>query len=639
MRFLAGAAATVLALAAVAVPLAAALLLLPDLWLPSLIERRLESRLHRRVEVVGPVDLHLLAAPPALEIGGLRIANPAWADEPWFLRLRQVRVEVPWARLADLSFAPSLLSLTGPRVHLLRTRSGGVTWPRLEGGRDGGRDGGGGLPADRLRISGGMVIYRVPERGTDLAARVETHRERLTVEVTGTWRGRAVAASLAGGRPLDRMSDGGAYPLRGAVHSGALHLEIDGGLSDLTGLGGVDFALAGRGPSLAVVGALIGTSFPSSPPFSLAGRLRDIEGGWIYDDVSGTIGGSAVAGRVQVVRRAPAVPQIAVEVTSSRLRMRDAAKMVGLGDGDGGGGREAGGPLVPDVPMPAGILNRFGLRLSLHAEEAEAGPLPLGGLTIGATLDSGRLVVEPIQARLEGGGSLGGRVVLDASQGVPRASVAGTADAVGFSVPVAGATARGTFGGRLDLSGRGETLHAVLASSRGEAAIMVSGGHLSSDILGRAGLGLRDLLGLVLPAGGDRGAALHCAAASAQVNDGIARIPALVVDTGTGRLEGKGRLDLGAQTMDLALRVEPAAPQLLAVSGPLEMTGPWASPEIDPQVGETVLRALAGLGLGLVGGPLAALVPMVDLGTAGESGCGAALRGAPAPRPEPPENR
>lgn len=621
MRLLAGFAATILAVAAVAVPAVAALLLMPGLWLPSLIERRLESRLDRAVEIAGPVDLRLFSTPPALEIDGLRIANPAWTDEAWFLRARQVRVEIPWARLADLSLQPSLVALASPRVYLLRTRSGGVTWPRLDSGANGG---GGGLPVDRLRVSDGVVIYRVPDRRTDLTARVETHQDHLAVEAQGIWRGENLTASLTGGQPSGLVRDRAAYPLRGSLISGALHLEVDGTLADPLALSGVDVALAGRGPTLAEVGALIGVAFPASPPFDLAGRLRDTGTGWVYGDAQGTIGDSAVAGRVEVAFAD--VPRVTVEVSSSHLRVRDALVIAGLGDVGGEGGSASGGPLIPDAPMPTDALSGFGLTLTLRAEGAVGGPVMLGRLAVNATIDDDRLRIDPIQATLADGGSVDGRVVVDASQGVPRVAVEGAFERVRFSVPVAGATAQGAFGGNVDLTGRGETLHAVLGSANGKAAVMVSGGHLSADILGRAGIGFGDLVGLVLPEEEDGGAVLHCAAATAEVTDGIARIPGLVVDTETGRMEGKGTLDLGAQTLDLALRIDPAGPQLLSVSGPVEVAGPWRSPTVNPQVGGTVMRALAGLGLGLVGGPLAALVPMVDLGGTSESGCGGALR-------------
>lgn len=621
MRLLAGFAATILAVAAVAVPAVAALLLMPGLWLPSLIERRLESRLDRPVEIAGPVDLRLFSTPPALEIDGLRIANPAWTDEAWFLRARQVRVEIPWARLADLSLQPSLVALASPRVYLLRTRSGGVTWPRLDSGANGG---GGGLPVDRLRVSDGVVIYRVPDRRTDLTARVETHQDHLAVEAQGIWRGENLTASLTGGQPSGLVRDRAAYPLRGSLTSGALHLEVDGTLADPLALSGVDVALAGRGPTLAEVGALIGVAFPASPPFDLAGRLRDTGTGWVYGDAQGTIGDSAVAGRVEVAFAD--VPQVTVEVSSSHLRVRDALVIAGLGGVGGEGGSASGAPLIPDAPMPTDALSGFGLTLTLRAEEAVGGPVMLGRLAVNATIDDDRLRIDPIQATLADGGSVDGRVVVDASQGVPRVAVEGAFDRVRFSAPVAGATAQGAFGGNVDLTGRGETLHAVLGSANGKAAVMVSGGHLSADILGRAGIGFSDLFALVLPEAGDGGAVLHCAAATAEVTDGIARIPGLVVDTETGRMEGKGTLDLGAQTLDLALRIDPAGPQLLSISGPVEVTGPWRSPTVNPQVGGAVMRALAGLGLGLVGGPLAALVPMVDLGGTSERGCDGALR-------------
>ncbi len=634
-RALAVTVAVVLAVVALAVPALAVVVLFPGLWLPGLIEDRLEARLGRPVEVGGPVDLDLFDDGPAIELGDLRIANPPWADEPYFLRASRARVEFDFAALRRFEIEPTVLALDSPRVNMVRARSGGVTWPRPEGA------GNGGLDLNRLRVSGGKAVYRDEETGTNVTAAIETRDGRLAVDAEGTWDGSPIAVSLIGGAPMDIMDDG-AYPLRADLRSGDLHLTADGTVVGLPAVRGVDMDLAGQGPSLARVGALIGVTFPNSPPFDLDGRLRYQGGVWEYADASGMIGESDVSGRV-AVRQGP-TPDIEVEVASRHLRIGDAMIVAGGGGGiaaaDGpGGGPGGGGRLIPDVPLPSSGLEALSLRLRLTAEDAVGGPIPLGALRANVSINDGRMTIEPLEFTLPHGGEAAGRVLLDVANGMPQLALSGTVQQAVFRMAMGkGEHAQGTVGGRFDLSGRGDSLVDVLGSARGEGAALVSDAMLTRDVLGQVGIGFSDVFGLLMPSGGEsQGTQIRCAAATFDVSGGIARIPALVVDADTGRIEGKGSVDLAAETLDLMLNIDPADPQLLSFSGPVQVSGPLTDPSVEPQMGETVVRGAVGLGLGLLAGPLAALVPFMDTGLGAESGCHGALPPRPPNNPETSE--
>lgn len=638
-RVLAIVAAAMLAMVALAVPALAVAVLFPGLWLPGVVEQRLETRLGRSVEVDGPVKLDFFNDGPTIEVGALRIANPPWAAEPYFLHAAGARVEFDRAALRRFTVQATVLALDSPRVILVRTRSGGVTWPRIEGA------GNGGLGLSRLRVRGGQAVYRDEETGTAVTAAIETRDGRLAVDAKGTWakgtwakgiwakgtwEGAPLTVSLVGGAPTDLVEDD-AYPLRADLRSGDLHLSVDGRVFGLPAVRGLDMDLTGQGPSLAHVGALFGVTFPNSPPFDLSGRLRYQGRVWEYADVSGMIGESDVSGRV-TVRQGP-TSDIEVEVASNHLRVEDAMIVAG-GGGLDTASWQGGGRRIPDVPLPFSGLEALSLRLRLTAGHAIGGPLPLDALRAHVSISEGRMVIEPLEFTLPHGGDAAGRVLLVVANGMPRLAVRGTVQQVGFRASMGqGNHAEGTVGGQFDLSGRGDSLADVLGSAQGDGAVLVSDAQLTEDVLGQVGIGFSDLFGLLVPTGG-KGTRIRCAAATFDVRGGIAQIPALIVDADTGRIEGKGSMDLAAETLDLILTIDPAEPQVLSFSGPVRVSGPLTDPAVEPQTGETVLRGAVGVGLGLLAGPLAALVPFMDTGLGAESGCHQALPANPGPDPE-----
>lgn len=605
--------ATVLAVAAVAVPAVAVLLLFPSLWLPALVEQRLGAELHRAVEVAGPASLDLFDGPPTIVVRDLRIANPPWADEPWFLRASRVRVDLSWEGLRRFEADPIFLSLDQPRAVLVRTRSGGVTWLRNGTGD--------GFDLNRLRINDGRVLFRDEEAATEVIAEVSSQADRLAVDAEGVWEGLPVSASMVGGGVRDLL--GGArdgYPLRGELRTPDLHLAAEGIVVGLPGLRGLDVELAGKGSSLARVGALFGMGLPDSPPFVLKGHLRSEGQVWEYSDVSGTIGNSDVAGRVALHGGPDTL--VEAEVSSSRLHLSDALALAGYDLNAEANGNDR---VIPDVPLPGEGLQGMRLNIALTAKETLGGPLPLGALRTQIRAGGGRVQLAPLEFTLPNGGSVDARLIREVGAPPSRLDAEATVRQARFLVPMAeGEHAEGVVGGQFSLTGHGDSLTDVLGTASGEGSVLVSSAYLSQDVLGQVGIGLDDVLGLFLPANGE-GTMVHCAAATFSVSDGVAQVPALIVDADTGRVEGAGRLDLGRELMDLTVTVDPADPQLLAYSGDVGVSGPWTDPQVDPEMGEMAVRGAAAAGLGFAIGPLAALVPFMDLGLGEDSGCHQAL--------------
>ena len=106
-----------------------------------------------------------------------------------------------------------------------------------------------------------------------------------------------------------------------------------------------------------------------------------------------------------------------------------------------------------------------------------------------------------------------------------------------------------------------------------------------------------------------------------------------MLDTDPVRIDGKGRVDLHDESLDLTLQGQPKSFQIFRVKVPITLSGKLASPRIgiDPKPALTQ----GGIGVGLaVLNPFAAILAFIDPGLAKDANCAALLgdaqsKGAP----------
>lgn len=79
--------------------LLAALMVLSSNLLRPMIEHVITSRTGRETKINGDLHAHLLSWAPSLEISGLTIKNPSWADTPIMFSADMIKVSVSIGRL------------------------------------------------------------------------------------------------------------------------------------------------------------------------------------------------------------------------------------------------------------------------------------------------------------------------------------------------------------------------------------------------------------------------------------------------------------------------------------------------------------------------------------------------------------
>ena len=118
---------------------------------------------------------------------------------------------------------------------------------------------------------------------------------------------------------------------------------------------------------------------------------------------------------------------------------------------------------------------------------------------------------------------------------------------------------------------------------------------------------------------------LRCAVADFDVRNGVLTARRLVLDTGVVVTTGRGSVNLGSEALDLTLQGHTKKPRLVRVIAPIHVGGRLAKPQLKVDTGPVVAQAGAGLALGAVLTPLAALIPFLTPGGAHDADCAALL--------------
>jgi hypothetical protein len=237
----------------------------------------------------------------------------------------------------------------------------------------------------------------------------------------------------------------------------------------------------------------------------------------------------------------------------------------------------------------------------------------IGGVSVKALLEDGRLAVEPIQVRTPGG-TLTGNVRLDAQGGV-SAELTGSGIDLGVLVTILGGKVQATGGStdvRVDLQSKGRSLHEWAANLGGTIRIVVGPGRLEGEELD-LGLGvMKKILTLINPFHKeDKFTELRCAVMNVSVDSGVVDLThRIVIVTTKLSAVASGTVDLGREVLDLDVYTKAALSLSAGVSnfaGIVKVSGPLSKPSFSlaakgaATTSLSVGAAVATVGLSLIG--------------------------------------
>ena len=450
-------------------------------------------------------------------------------------------------------------------------------------------------------------------------------------EVTGTGKVGGLLSLREGGKP---------FPLQGEISFGETRVAIEGSMTAPQGLASLDVGLKLAGSSLSDLNALFGLALPTTPPYSTDGRLLAMldteEDTWRYEDFTGVVGESDLRGTVEYRLREPR-PLLTGKLASDLLRFRDLGPLIGADTSAAGKGEKGDKTDADDEgrSQPAGKalpVARIGsetwdlMDADVHFEGKRIvrdANLPLDDIKAHVLLKDSVLSFEPLNFGVAGG-TLSNTIRVDGTGDVLQADMAMAARGLQLKQLFPGAESMNASFGQLhgdaQLRGSGDSIASLLGSSAGELSLALTRGTISRFLMEAAGLNVANVIFVKLF--GDEQVMLECLVADFSVKDGLMQTRAFVLETEDAIVTMQGSISLKNETLDLDIHPENKTLRIFTLRSPLYAKGTFKNPDVGVQVAPVAARAGAAVVLGVVATPLAALLPLLNVGT-GDEGCSA----------------
>jgi uncharacterized protein involved in outer membrane biogenesis len=247
--------------------------------------------------------------------------------------------------------------------------------------------------------------------------------------------------------------------------------------------------------------------------------------------------------------------------------------------------------------------------------------LPVESLSTHLVLKDGVVTLDPLNFGFAGG-RVTSLVKLDSSQKPLRGDFKGDIQGLKFArlFPTLKTMddALGTFYGRVDLVGHGQSVGDLLDSSNGRIVVAANGGQVSQLLTELLEIDVAKALSLL----GTRNkqVELRCAVGRLAVKDGVAKPDNFIVDTTETFVKVEGQIDLAEEKLDIETHAKGKSPSLITLRSPIVVEGPFKAPKIHPKFGPAVAQAGAAIALGAVN-PALVIAPFVSRGSGKDADC------------------
>ena len=615
------------------------------------INRYVSEKTGRKFEITRRLDVDLGLRTATVRFDGIEFANPAWARDPYLVKAERAEFDIRlWPLIGGKVILPRLV-LASPLVGLQMEQDGRRTWA-LGNASSAPSAGGGQTPTIGLvQVDGGAIDFLAPHLGVDLHVDITYDTQRgempLAYAIKGRYQGQPLTANGRTGDVLQLTAAGRPpFPLEIQAAAGQTKLKASGTVAELDGLDGIDAKFDIRGQTLGALFPLLGIALPQTSPYALSGDLRKRGTRWEASGMKGRLGLSDIGGDMSF-DQAGRVPQLAGELRSRVMDMDDLGPLIGLPPTERSAkavedvappptlskaARPANAKVLPTAPLDFERLRAMNADVNYTAERIRnVRDVPLDSGSVHVKLTDGVLALEPLDLGV-GGGKLAGGIRIDATQNPAdiRASLELRGMQLNRLIPKV-ETMRSSFStlqGRVNLSGRGNSVASWLGGASGDVAAMTGRGRFSNLLLEFMGLDGAEVIKFLLS--GDNNVVLRCAAVAFDVNKGVMAGRSLTFDTDDTIFTVTGQADLGAETLDFVIRPQPKDVSILSLRTPLLVGGTFGSPKAGVQAGPLAGRGIAALALGAIN-PLLALAATIETGPGEDADCQAVLADAAKP--------
>jgi uncharacterized protein involved in outer membrane biogenesis len=608
-------------------------------WFKGPIERQVQARTGRSFDIGGDLDVDL-GRVTTIRADRVRFGNASWSKEADMASADRLEIGIRvWPLLHHQVLVPDI-RLSTPKLRLEKNPKGVGNWNFMPEAAASQWN----MQFRHLWVDDGRLLFLDPASKTDIDVAVASAAQQkgqvaapIDVQGGGHWKGNRFTLRGRAESPLDLRDTASPYRIDAHAQAGATRAHARGTLLDPLRLRDFDLKLALVGKNLEDLYPLIGVALPPTSPYSLDGRLtREIKGKlttWHYDDFTGKVGDSDLAGDASVATGG-ARPYLRANLVSRQLDFDDLAGFIGGAPESGGGEstnpelaalaaqRAASPKLLPDTPYNLEKLRAMDADVRLKAHRIDAPKLPLDDMDAHLLLEGGLLRLQPLNFGVAGG-DIRSDIRMDARQSPIRthADIAARGLNLAPMLPKVelAQDAIGKLGGDIKLDGSGNSIARMLGSSDGSVMLGMGRGQVSNLVMELAGLDIAEALKFLVK--GDRKVPIRCAFGDFTVANGLMTSNALAFDTTDTIIVGEGSISLKDETLRLKLRPRPKDRSLLALRSPLIVEGTFKDPAFHPDYARVGLRGAIALILGSIAPP-AALLATLELGPGKDADCG-----------------
>jgi AsmA family protein len=507
----------------------------------------------------------------------IQFENASWSKHPEMAEVGSFDAEIDvWQLVTKFRLVIPAVTISKPKVILEKRADGAANWEFRAASAV--------TPVPEKRTEFPVIQNLTIKDGTFLfdnqetKARVELTlkqaqatgflQEPVKLTAQGTYQKQPMSLSLEGGSYDNLRSSEEPYPLKIDLAVGKLKAKIDGKLTEPLQMKGEDVVLDIQGDNLANLFPLLRLVFPATPPYRLKGHLKHEADVWSFSGFSGRVGDSDLSGNIQV-DTGPKRHVMKADLVSNLLDFEDLAGFVGgkpdtkknepISDKQKkqAAANAKNDRLFPDQPYDLARLRTMDADVRLRAKRISAPDLPIDDLNATLSLNDGVLKLKPTVF-----GVANGRIEIystfDGSKQPSKVTIDARLRQVDLKRFLKSNFAEktiGPIGGRIALSGTGQSFRELMATASGNTFLMMSGGEISELLVRLAGLNVARALGVVVR--GDKPIPIRCALLDLEGKEGQMTVQTLVFDTANSVIAGEGKIDLRDEKLDIVLTPVP----------------------------------------------------------------------------------
>jgi AsmA protein len=466
-----------------------------------------------------------------------------------------------------------------------------------------------------LTVDQGRLLWEDEWREHSFAVDLSTDESGVEFSAEGTYSGMPLTAQGRAGHVLSIRDEETPFPLKGEIKIGNTSAKLDGTLTGLVGFKGIDLQFERlAGESMEELYWIVGLAFPDTSPYRLSGRLYRTNGKWLFENFSGKVGESDLAGTLQVDVGGKR-PYMHGDLTSKVLNFADLGPLVGTKEP-----RESG--VLPDMPFAPERWESVDADVRIKAGTIKRPEqLPIDRFQTRIQMRDKVLSLNPLEFGIAGG-RLTGTVHMDGNKdpmpGDVKMRVQKLQLAKLFPTIKQAQGSIGDLNGLVELRGTGDSVGKLLGSASGKIGVYMDEGKVSRFLMELVALDLWDVARVKIK--GDEEIDIRCAIADFGVKDGVAQTNAFVFDTTVTNVSGNGTINLKTEEMNLTLKPQPKDSGIGSLRTPLHVKGTFGKPDVGPDMGKLTARGGGALALGILN-PLLAVLPLIEEGKGKDSPC------------------